>query len=204
MGPLQGLRALCPPGYEARAEEGSPVLPWGGGWGSCPLCPLGLCAGLSERQPMSVPAGRGRCGRGGASREGCLLPMTQTWAVGCGPFSLLCPSSLPRAGILGSRAVGGLGFCSLSEPQPAPGRCHLPHCKAGLGMCRDRLAQLGGGVGREGCSHAPGKGAAPDSPGFITAVTWWEQGRGVRPQPAHLFLAATRAGLSFLGCSFPV
>lgn len=112
---------------------------------------------------------------------------------------------LPALGsILGIGAAGGVGFCSLSEPHPAPGRCHLPPRKVGSGICRDLLAQLGGVAGGRGAAMPQGKGVVPDSPGFITAVTWWEQGRGVRPQPAHLFLAATQAGLSFLGCSFPV
>lgn len=95
----------------------------------------------------------------------CPVFATDDADVDCGmcPFSLPCPSSLPRAGILGTGAAGGVGFCSLSEPHPAPGRCHLPHCKAGLGMCRPP-GPAWRGCREGGVQPCPREGAVPGSP----------------------------------------
>lgn len=64
LGPLQGLRALCPLGYEARAEEGSPVpcpevsvvpcpAPLARRLGLGPLSPGALCWAVGKATPLS-------------------------------------------------------------------------------------------------------------------------------------------------------
>lgn len=177
-------------------------LPWGGGWGSGPLSPGALRRAVGKAANVcpgdtSVQAGR-EVGVAWPSFCGRVFPVFAPirrhgpWGLSHSPSPAPPPCPGRTSWALGRRE-GWVSAASVAAPSSRRGSLtSLPgghrHLQRGPGPAWR-------GVGRRRCS--PGRSC------FITASHAGSRGV-VRPLPAHLFLAATRAGLSFLGCSFPV